>query len=87
MCRSHPRCHSPATRRAHPPTHLHTSPTAPPPLPPPCLPAPPVQMTHANVGSLLVFDPSKMHLVRTKDGHITNVSKDAVLGIITERGE
>jgi hypothetical protein len=44
-------------------------------------------MTHANVGSLLVFDPSKMHLVRTKDGHITNVSKDAVLGIITERGE
>lgn len=27
-------------------------------------PHPPPQMTHANVGSLLVFDPSKLHLVR-----------------------
>ncbi|EFN60181.1 hypothetical protein CHLNCDRAFT_33710 [Chlorella variabilis] len=44
------------------------------------------KMTHANVGSLLVFDPSKMHLVRDKDSkHITNASKDAVVGLITER--
>jgi hypothetical protein len=44
-------------------------------------------MTHANVGSLLVFDPSKMHLVRDKNTHqITNASTDAVVGLITERG-
>ena len=61
---------------------------------PPCLTAPPChraaplpQMTHSNVGSLLVFDPSKMHLVATKDNAITSASKDAVVGIITERGE
>lgn len=29
---------------------------------------PPGQMTHANVGSLLVFDPSKMHLVKVSLG-------------------
>lgn len=45
-------------------------------------------MTHANVGSLLVFDPSKMHLVRDKGTQqITNASTDAVVGLITERGE
>ncbi|KAI3429877.1 hypothetical protein D9Q98_010188 [Chlorella vulgaris] len=44
------------------------------------------KMTHANVGSLLVFDPSKMHLVRDKNTHqITNASTDAVVGLITER--
>lgn len=44
-------------------------------------------MTHANVGSLLVFDPSKLHLVCTSKDRCTNTSKDAVVGIITERGE
>lgn len=91
-------------------------------------------MTHANVGSLLVFDPSKLHLVRAGRGarwavaattlmlaahhacragkpwvppacrlnpspgppglqvkcgvdQVCNASKDAVVGIITERGE
>lgn len=44
-------------------------------------------MTHANVGSLLVFDPSKMAVAKDKAGHSVNASKDAVVGIITERGE
>ncbi|KAL4421922.1 hypothetical protein ABPG77_005206 [Micractinium sp. CCAP 211/92] len=43
------------------------------------------KMTHANVGSLLVFDPSKLHLVCTSKDRCTNTSKDAVVGIITER--
>lgn len=43
------------------------------------------KMTHANVGSLLVFDPAKMHLVCTSKDRCTNTSKDAVVGIITER--
>ena len=30
---------------------------------------PRLQMTHANVGSLLVFDPSKLHLVRRRQGN------------------
>lgn len=38
-----------------------------------------MQMTKGNVGSLLVFDPSKI----SDDG---KASEDAVLGIITERG-
>ncbi|KAI7837032.1 hypothetical protein COHA_009109 [Chlorella ohadii] len=42
-------------------------------------------MTHANVGSLLVFDPSKLHLVKCGVDQVCNASKDAVVGIITER--
>ncbi|PRW60603.1 CBS domain-containing mitochondrial [Chlorella sorokiniana] len=43
------------------------------------------KMTHANVGSLLVFDPSKLHLVKCGVDQVCNASKDAVVGIITER--
>lgn len=39
------------------------------------------KMTKANVGSLLVFDPSKMH----SENHSIGASSDAVVGIITER--
>lgn len=41
------------------------------------------QMTHANVGSLLVFDPSK---VKVHERNAASHSKDTVVGIITERG-
>ena len=41
-------------------------------------------MTHANVGSLLVFDPSK---VSVTDRQAAAQDKDAVVGIFTERGE
>ena len=41
------------------------------------------QMTKANVGSLLVFDPEKLKLT---DGPIKDAEGDAVRGIITERG-
>lgn len=39
-------------------------------------------MTHANVGSLLVFDPSK---VSVQDRGAKSHAKDAVVGIFTER--
>lgn len=39
------------------------------------------KMTHANVGSLLVFDPSKVDLTESNTS-----SSDAVVGIFTERG-
>jgi len=42
------------------------------------------QMTHANVGSLLVFDPSK---VKVHERNAPSHNKDAVVGIITERGK
>lgn len=41
-----------------------------------------LQMTHANVGSLLVFDPAKVDL--SADNR-PNSSSDAVVGIFTER--
>ncbi|KAG7667069.1 hypothetical protein Ndes2526B_g04440 [Nannochloris sp. 'desiccata'] len=40
------------------------------------------KMTHANVGSLLVFDPSK---VKVHERNAASHSKDTVVGIITER--
>ena len=40
-------------------------------------------MTKGNVGSLLVFDPSKIQI----DQPIKEASGDAVVGIVTERGE
>jgi signal-transduction protein with cAMP-binding, CBS, and nucleotidyltransferase domain len=43
---------------------------------------PKLQMTHANVGSLLVFDPSSIN-VHEKDAKAK--SKEAVVGIFTER--
>ena len=39
-------------------------------------------MTKGNVGSLLVFDPSKVDLT----AEMTKASGDAVVGLITERG-
>lgn len=42
------------------------------------------KMTHANVGSLLVFDPSKITVERSAS-KVINASKDAVVGIMTER--
>ena len=42
-----------------------------------------MQMTKGNVGSLLVFDPSKIQI----DQPIKEASGDAVVGIVTERGE
>lgn len=41
------------------------------------------KMTHANVGSLLVFDPSKVEVGGNED---TSKAEDAVVGIFTERG-
>lgn len=41
-----------------------------------------LQMTKANVGSLLVFDASKLHL----NSSDVTPSGDAVEGIVTERG-
>jgi hypothetical protein len=41
-------------------------------------------MTHANVGSLLVFDPTK---VKVHERNASSHSKDTVVGIITERGK
>jgi hypothetical protein len=43
-----------------------------------------LQMTHANVGSLLVFDPTKVKVHERND---SAHSKDSVVGIITERGK
>ena len=42
-----------------------------------------VQMTRGNVGSLLVFDPAKI----TIDQPMKEAAGDAVVGIVTERGE
>ena len=40
-------------------------------------------MTHANVGSLLVYDPAKVNIhERNASAH----AQDSVVGIITERG-
>lgn len=41
------------------------------------------KMTHANVGSLLVFDPSKVEVGGNEDA---SKAEDAVVGIFTERG-
>ena len=41
-----------------------------------------LQMTKGNVGSLLVFDPSKI----TIDQPVKEASGEAVVGIVTERG-
>ncbi len=40
-------------------------------------------MTKGNVGSLLVFDPSRLSL---GDGEVKIAAQEAVVGIITERG-
>ena len=40
-------------------------------------------MTKGNVGSLLVFDPAKI----TIDQPMKEAAGDAVVGIVTERGE
>jgi hypothetical protein len=40
-------------------------------------------MTKGNVGSLLVFDPAKI----TIDAPMKEAAGDAVVGIVTERGE
>ena len=42
------------------------------------------QMTKGNVGSLLVFDPSKLSL--QSGDQLKSASSDAVAGIVTERG-
>ena len=42
-----------------------------------------LQMTKGNVGSLLVFDPAKI----TLDQPMKEAAGDAVVGIVTERGE
>lgn len=40
-------------------------------------------MAEENVGSLLVFDPSKLQLGTAE---ITSAASEAVVGLITERG-
>ncbi len=42
-------------------------------------------MTMGNVGSLLVFDPSKISF-ESKAGKGMSAASDSVMGIITERG-
>lgn len=44
-----------------------------------------VQMTKGNVGSLLVFDPSKLQ-IEGGDENLKSASSEAVVGIVTERG-
>jgi hypothetical protein len=45
------------------------------------------QMTKGNVGSLLVFDPSKLALEgNAKDSRLHSASSEAVVGLVTERG-
>jgi hypothetical protein len=44
-------------------------------------------MTHANVGSLLVFDPAKIKAHPAHDSKLPSAARDAVVGIFTERGE
>ena len=43
-------------------------------------------MTKGNVGSLLVFDPSKVDLAPTEASSMKSAHEDAVVGIVTERG-
>ena len=43
------------------------------------------QMTKGNVGSLLVFDPSKLDLLAGTDA-LHRASNEAVVGLVTERG-
>lgn len=43
------------------------------------------QMTEANAGSLLVFDPDKLRR-KDNEGRILLADKQAVVGIFTERG-
>ena len=45
-----------------------------------------LQMTKGNVGSLLVFDPSKIDLAPTEASTMKSAHEDAVVGIVTERG-
>ena len=47
---------------------------------------PALQMTHTNVGSLVVFDASKVTVDRAAS-KVINATQDAVVGIFTERGE
>lgn len=42
-------------------------------------------MTKGNVGSLLVFDPSKLDLSKGVD-ELQHASGEAVVGLVTERG-
>ena len=44
------------------------------------------QMTKAHVGSLLVFDPSKMELTPDEKPDMEKTKREAVVGIVTERG-
>ena len=44
------------------------------------------QMTKAHVGSLLVFDPSKMELSEDEKPDMDKTKREAVVGIVTERG-
>lgn len=44
-----------------------------------------MQMTKGNVGSLLVFDPSKFTFEGSED-NLKVASKEAVAGLVTERG-
>ena len=44
-------------------------------------------MTRANVGSLLVFDPSALGVDPAQADKLKSASQDAVVGIVTERGE
>lgn len=43
-------------------------------------------MTKAHVGSLLVFDPSKLEVAEDEAPDVHKTKRDAVVGIITERG-
>jgi len=45
-----------------------------------------LQMTKGNVGSLLVFDPSKLRLESGESSDLRSASSEAVVGIVTERG-
>lgn len=42
-----------------------------------------LQMAQSNVGSLLVFDPTKV----SGSKEVTSAAADAVVGIVTERGK
>ena len=44
-----------------------------------------LQMAKGNVGSLLVFDPAKIDFAN--DEQVKSAAKDAVVGIVTERGQ
>lgn len=43
-----------------------------------------MQMAKGNVGSLLVFDPSKIDIA--SEQQVKSAAGDAVVGIVTERG-